>query len=333
MGFKNQYSLINDIEDTNGFKSYLEFNKTKGKYRFGIGGTYVSKNYDNNDLGINFLTHYHSFYGNASYRILKPNKTFNTFKLNLTIYSEFDNNSGKTQDNSLKLFVNSNSTKNDYYGFGVNSRPFKIYDFYEPRSVDQSKFVIYPEFYETYFNFSSNYIRKFALDFNPSMTFFNEKDRRNYSVLISPRYRFSDHLSLIYSFKFSRQNRNIGWVDFDENGNTIFARRDRITYINTLQGKYSLNANMNFNLTVRHYWSYAVNHDYLTLQNDGTVSDNLIYNTNKNSNLNTWIYRIPGGLLPVVRFLFCIVIVLRNLAENTAVNLNIILEMLSTMKT
>ena len=283
-----QYSQINDVDDSNGFKSYLEFNKTKGKYRFGIGGNYVSKDYDNNDLGINFQTHYHSFYGNASYRILKPTKWHNTFKLNLNVYSEFDNHTGKTQNNYLNLFINSNTTKNDYFGYGVNSRPFKVYDFYEPRSADNSKFVIYPETYETWFNFSSNIIRKFSLTFNPSATFFNEKDRMNYSIFISPRYRFSDRLSLVYTFKFSRQNKNIGWVDFDENGNTIFARRDRITYINTLQGKYSLNSNMNLNLTVRHYWSYAINHDYLTLQDDGTVTDNLIYNTNKNSNLNTW---------------------------------------------
>ena len=45
---------------------------------------------------------------------------------------------------------------------------------------------------------------------------------------------------------------------------------------------------MNLNLSVRHYWSYAVNHDYLTLQNDGRLTENLVYNINKNSNLNTW---------------------------------------------
>ncbi len=283
-----RYSQINDVDDTNGFKSYAEFSKIKGKYRFGIGGNYVSDDYDNNDLGINFLTHYHSFFGNASYRILKPTKRYNSFRVNLNVYSEFDNRTGKTQDNRFNLAVNSNNTKNDYFGYGINTRPFKVYDFYEPRSVDDSKFAIYPGSYETWFYFSSNYVRKFALDFNPSITFFDEKDRVNYGVSIIPRYRFSDQLSLIYSFKFSRQNKNIGWVDFDENGNTIFARRNRITYINTLQGKYSLNANMNLNLTVRHYWSYAVNHDYLTLQPDGTLADNLIYNTNKNSNLNTW---------------------------------------------
>lgn len=283
-----QYSLINDVEDTNGFKTFLEFNKTKGKYRFGLGGNYVSKDYDNNDLGINFQTHFHSYYGNASYRILKPTKTFNTLRFNINSSSEFDNNSGKNQANGLNLIINGNSIKNDFLSLNINSRPFKIYDFYEARSVDNSKFVIYPENIGTSLYFSSNYIRKFALDLNPFVTFFNEKNRTNYGFYISPRYRFSDHLSLIYGFKFNRQNRNIGWVDFDANDNTIFARRDRITYTNTLQGKYSINNNMNLNLTIRHYWSYAVNHDYLTLQDDGTLLTNLDYNTNKNSNLNTW---------------------------------------------
>ena len=283
-----QYSQINDVDDTNGFKSYVEFNKTKGKYRYGIGGNFVSKDYDNNDLGINFQTHYHSFFGNASYRILKPTKTFNTFRINLNGYSEFDNRSRKNQANSLNVNLNVNNLKNDYFSLNINSRLFEIYDFYEARSADNSKFVIYPKNIGSSFYFSSNYNRKFAFDLNPFVTFFNEKDRTNYGVYINPRYRFSDRFSLVYSFKFSRQNRNIGWVDFDENGNTIFARRNRITYTNSLQGKYSLNNNMNLNLTVRHYWSYAVNHDYLNLQDDGSVIENLIYNTNKNSNLNTW---------------------------------------------
>ena len=281
------YSIINDVDKTNGVKTFAEFNKTKGKYRYGFGGNYVSTDFDNNDLGINFQTHYHSFYGNASYRILNPTKLFNSFRLNLNAYSEFDNKSGKIQNNNFNININSNNLKNDYFGYGINFRPI-IYDFYEPRSVDETKYVIYPETFGGFFYFSSNYNRKFALDFNPSITFFNEKDRTNYGFLISPRYRFSDHLLFVYGFRFNRQNRNIGWVDFDENDNTIFARRDRITYTNTLQVKYSVNNNMNLNLSVRHYWSYAVNNDYLTLQNDGTLTDNLDYNTNKNSNLNTW---------------------------------------------
>jgi hypothetical protein len=110
----------------------------------------------------------------------------------------------------------------------------------------------------------------------------------NYGLVFAPRFRFSDKFSLNHSFSFSRQNNNIGWVDFDDDDNTIFARRNRITYINTLNGKFSVNNKMNFNLALRHYWSYAINHDYLTLQDNGRLIENLDYATNKNSNLNTW---------------------------------------------
>jgi len=283
-----QYSTINDVTNTNGFKSSLDLRKTRGKYRAGIGGNYFSKAFDKNDLGIIFQTNYHSLYGNASYRILQPNKTFNTFRININTYSEFDNRTGKIQASNLNTSLNCDNLLNDFFGFGINSRPFAIHDFYEPRSADNTKFVIYPETVGSWFYFSSNYNRKFALDFNPSVTFFNEKDRTNYGVFISPRYRFSDKLALIYGFRFFRQNREIGWVDFDDNDNTIFARRDRITYTNTLQGKYSVNSNMNLNLLIRHYWSFATNNDYLTLQNDGMLIDNPMYDINKNSNFNTW---------------------------------------------
>jgi hypothetical protein len=93
---------------------------------------------------------------------------------------------------------------------------------------------------------------------------------------------------LVYSFTFNRQNNNIGWIDFDDDDNTIFARRNRITYINALQGKYSINNKMSFNLNLRHYWSYVTNNEILTLMNDGSYVTNTTYATNKNSNLNLW---------------------------------------------
>ncbi|TBX69537.1 hydrolase [Flavobacterium silvisoli] len=286
-----KYSYINEFgntEDKKGFTSELYFAKTKGKYRFGLGGEYYSREYDINDLGINFQTHYHTVYGNASYRILNPTKTFNTFQTNLNFYSEFENRTGRIQSGQLNLSVNSNDTKNDYYGGGFNIRPLPVYDFYEPRSLNEVRFVTLPESLNIWVYYSSNYNRKFALDFNPSYNFINEKGRVTYGFILSPRYRFDDHFSLIYNFNFLRQNKNTGWVDFDPDGNTIFARRDRITYTNTLQGKYSLNNKMNLSLAVRHYWSYVINHDFLTLQDDGSLVNNTTYSENKNYNLNLW---------------------------------------------
>jgi hypothetical protein len=161
-------------------------------------------------------------------------------------------------------------------------------DFYEPRSTDEKLFVNIPEYISSYVYFSSNYNRKFALDINPSYAFINQKDRVNYGISISPRYRFDDHFSLVYNFGFNRQNKNIGWASIDDSNNTIFSRRDRITYTNTLQGKYSINNKMNLSLSIRHYWSYVITHNYLTLQNDGSLVDNTTFTGNTNQNLNLW---------------------------------------------
>lgn len=286
-----KYSYVNelsDLEDRKGYVSSLSFGKTSGKRRFRIGGNYVSNEFDNNDLGVNFQTHYHSLYGNTSYRILKPNELFNEFSTYLNLYSEYDNRTGRLQAGSANLQFNITNKKNDYISFAVNTVPLKTYDFYEPRSFDERRFVEIPEQIHFSFLFSGNYNRRFALDFNPSFTFVNELERVNYVFSIGPRYRFNDKFSINANFRFVRQNKNTGWAAFDEFDNTIFARRDRKSITSTLSAKYSINNKMNFNLNVRHYWSSLNVLEYLTLLDNGTFEKNTTYSENKNQNLDTW---------------------------------------------
>lgn len=286
-----KYSYVNelsDLEDRKGYVSSLSFGKTSGKRRFRIGGNYVSNEFDNNDLGVNFQTHYHSLYGNTSYRILKPNELFNEFSTYLNLYSEYDNRTGRLQAGSANLQFNITNKKNDYISFAVNTVPLKTYDFYEPRSFDERRFVEIPEQIHFSFLFSGNYNRRFALDFNPSFTFVNELERVNYVFSIGPRYRFNDKFSINANFRFVRQNKNTGWAAFDEFDNTFFARRDRKSITSTLSAKYSINNKMNFNLNVRHYWSSLNVLEYLTLLDNGTFEKNTTYSENKNQNLDTW---------------------------------------------
>jgi hypothetical protein len=286
-----KFSYVNEIpnlEDRKGINSYFNFGKTKGKYRINAGGQYVSRYFDNNDLGIIFQTNYHSAYLNGSYRILNPSKLFNTFSINANNYIEFDNRSGRLQQNNTRLSLDFTTKKNDYFGMGMRARPFKIADAYEPLAYDEGKFVIYPGMFASWFYFSSNYNRKFAIDLNPYFTKFFEKDWINYGFNIVPRYRFNDQFSLVYSFLFDRTNNDVGRISFNENENTIFARRRRVTFENTIQGKYSINETMNFNLNLRHYWSYVINENILTLQNDGSLLPNNDFTTNRNRNLSLW---------------------------------------------
>lgn len=287
-----KYSYVNEysnLDNKKGFNTSLSAADTSGKYRYGAGAQYVSNDWDNNDLGINFQTHYHAVYGNASYRILNPTKNFNSYGIYFNAYSEFDNRTGKLQSGNLSIQNNFTTKKNDSFNFGLNGRPLPTYDFYEPQSENDARYLEIPENINAYIYFSSNYNRKFAVDINPSYAFVNEKNRVNYGLFIAPRYRFSDKVSLVYEFNFFRQNNNVGYVGVDNTTNEILmSRRDRITYTNSLSGKYTLNNTMNLNLSVRHYWSYAVVNQILTLQDDGTVQDNFTSNPNKSRTFNTW---------------------------------------------
>lgn len=285
-----KYSTINEYQDLpnrKGYNTSLRFAETSGKYRYAIGGQYVSTNWDNNDLGINFQTHYHTFYFNHSYRILNPTKRFNSFNVNSNYYSEFDNRTGRLQGFNGNLNFNITSKQNDYYGFGFNGSPFETYDFYEPRTENEQRFLNVPKWINPWIFFSSNYNRKFAIDINPFATFFDGDNRYNAGYFISPRYRFTNKFSLIYEFSFNFLNNNLGYVNDDSNGIYI-GKRDRTIYTNSISGKYTVNNVMNFNLSLRHYWSFAVYDSVFNLQEDGSLLLNPSYSTNHDENFNTW---------------------------------------------
>ncbi|KIA87410.1 DUF5916 domain-containing protein [Flavobacterium sp. AED] len=288
-----KYSIINDTEDKKGTFTSLNFGETSGKYRYSLGTEIVSKNFDSNDLGINFETNYYAIYGNTNYRILNPTKYFNTFVANFNMYTQFQKETGKIQGNNINVNINSNNKQNHYFGLGINANPIESYDYYESRTENRP--LIFPKRMGGWFYFSSNYNNKFAIDFNPSFAVLSEPGRNSYGFLLGPRYRFNDKFALNYSFNFFRQNNNKGYIDSiddDLNSTTpntiIFANRNVITYSNSLTGKYSVNSKMTFNLSLRQYWSFAENKNFLSLEQNGRLKDYTNFTENRNSSFYSW---------------------------------------------
>ncbi|VXB11352.1 Hydrolase [Flavobacterium sp. 9AF] len=292
---KNTYNLsgkINwsntyDIKNQNGIESALALGETSGNYRFSLGGEYISKDFDKNDLGIIFQTNYYSYYGNVSYKILTPTKTFNSFNIGLYNYMEHNNDTNEIQNNNFSLDVNTTSKDNHYYGFGYRIKPFERFDYYEPRQ--DGKFLILPKLQSYWLGFSSNYNYKFAFDLQLSHLFYNQSGRYDFDISLSPRYRFNDKFSLIYAINPYIQKNNIGFIDYLSASNEIImAQRNRNTINNSLTSKFSINSQMNFNLSVRHYWSFAENNTFYSLLNNGRLIEKNDYTDNKNSNFSTW---------------------------------------------
>lgn len=282
-----KYSYIDefkDLDNYSGFSTALSLGETSGKFRYSARGSYVSKDYDNNDLGINFLTNYHTAEGYGSYRILNPTKRYNAFTFYTDLYSEFQNTTGRLQQGTINMYVNSTSRKNHYLGYGINIRPFKTYDFYEPQT--EGRFVQYPENYRAWFYFSSNYNNRFALDFGPAFNATSEKDRYNYDLTVSPRYRVSNSILLIYTYNFVHNHHNRGLIDYTDT-DIIFTKRNRDTHTHTFESKFAITNKMTVNLLARYYWSYAQNVAFEALQQDGTLAAT-DYNEYKNRNFNSW---------------------------------------------
>lgn len=299
-----KFSQINDVTSTNGYSSYINVGKTSGKYRGSFSSEYISKDFDINDMGILFTTNYVNLYGNFNYRILNPTKHYNTFQFNTNLYSEFNNDTGMLQNVYIGANVGSNTRKNDYIGYGFEIKPFEMYDFYEPRVY--GRYVTVPKSVYAFVYFSSNYNRKFAIDIEPEI-WVSSEDRRNfYGFWISPRYRFSNRLQMIYELNYGIDTSNKGWVAFDGD-DIIFTERDRTTVTNSLSGKYSVNNKMTINLTARHYWTYGENLQFLTLQQDGSLAENTTFNENKDFTYNNWNFDLsytwwfaPGSQISVL---------------------------------
>ena len=278
-------SSIRDVENSNGVNASLFLAEKSGNFRHSIGAEYISKDFDNNDLGINFKTNYYSVSGNSNYRILNPNKTFNAFRINLNSYFEFYTPTNQIQSSNFNVNMSATTKKNHYYGGGINFNPFKNYDYYEPRTAN--RYFVNPETLGGFLNFSSNYNNKFALDLSPYMTHVLNENRYESGIEISPRYRFNDAFAMVYSFDFARQQNDVGFIDRDAD-EIIFARRNRNTFTNSITSKFSISSEMNFNLSVRHYWSLAENNQINTLNSDGSLAPNTTYTGNKNSNFSSW---------------------------------------------
>lgn len=291
-----KYNYINEIakaENLNGYRGYLNFGKTSGKFRFNFNGSYVNDEFDINDLGINYINNYHHVYNNVSYRILNPNKMFNSFNINLSSYAEMNNTTGHAQEAYFSLNVNTTGKKNDFVGGGVQLEPFVTYDFYQP--MVNGRYVYNPRTFKSWVDISSNYNRKLALDTGIWYHVMDQDKRNTVGFYFNPRYRFSNRVSGILGFEVERKNDDKGRIDYvdidpDDNiqGDIIFANRNRNTITTSLTGKCSISPKMTVNLKARYYWSYAENLNFLILADNGYFEPDAAYNKNKNSNFKTW---------------------------------------------
>lgn len=278
-------SWVADVSTKFGMEGAAGIGKISGKNRFSGEINFRTKDYDINDLGYSSNTNYIGYYGNYGYRYLQPKGFLNNLYLNFNI-----NYLRRLETDLFTDFIfnfNSSFTTKDFFTFGggYEMTPFGTNDIYEPRVEGQ--YVRVPAYYDTWIWFSTDYRKKLAVDVNVDWYKYDEQGRGDLQLELSPQYRVSDKLKIFLSTDVMLSDKEEGFVDIDGES-IIFGKRNRNTVINSLESQYIFNNRMALNLAFRHYYSEVEYSQFFTLQTDGELIENLIYDENHDATYNSW---------------------------------------------
>jgi len=287
-----------------GYYYDVDLAKISGNFKFTYTQRVESDTYDPNDLG--FIQQNNEFTNRLKmgYYIYDPFwrmlNWYNSFSITRrSLYKPLDYMNTRFAASTFTTFSN-------YYSMELYLAYYtKEYDYFEPR-VD-GKMVIYPPHYSSYFWMSSDYRKRFALDFAVSGYFFEDDSYSGYRTRIEPRFRVNDKLLLVLENVYDLDNNQYGYADKSENMDTVyFGRRDRTTIENTLISDYAFNNKTTLSFRLRHYWSRVKYNNFMYLEDDGHLSnapgfstDNQNYNAFNIDMVYTWNFA-PGSEMSLV---------------------------------
>jgi Domain of unknown function (DUF5916)/Carbohydrate family 9 binding domain-like len=301
------YSTGTDV----GHRYFVDFYRPSGNYTWSLYTQGISDNFNPNDLGYLGRNNVVYYGCNQNYAIYKPFWHFNS----CSSYLGFSYTRIYNPDVFYQFDISGNevATFKNYVTAGISwdVEPIKTYDYFEPRTAGR---------YYTYANnatvnpyISTDYRKKFALDAGFTETSYADiqytncgtTDRNTFSWYLSPRFRFSDKLLMIYSISEQLANNDVGYVAND-NGAIYLGTRQLTTVTNSLNASYIFTNIMSLSLSARHYWSQANYLNYRLLGNDGSLIPTT-YNAAADINYNSfnmylsfvWQY-LPGSEMSVV---------------------------------
>ena len=283
------FSNVNDGDGyKSGFQSEFDMFRTKGNLRYRVGHDFANTTLDINDLGVNFRNNYNNFVAGISYEIFEPSKIFNKYEISLTARHRRLYRPDVQTGNNLSLdsfFFTANR-----FAFGVDADlNSERKDYFEPR-IDGRYFIYAPNFRVTSW-ISTDFRKKFAFDLSLGFRNYIDDEQHNYKIGLTPRFRVSNNLLLIWETELFVSNNNRGYID--DNGVDIYFGQRAITNLeNSLQASYNFDPYKAIDLRFRNYWGTADYSDdlFFLLNQNGTLTqfDYDISEYNPNRNFNIW---------------------------------------------
>jgi len=278
-------SLIHENEDYSpGFKYILYAKKRVKQHTFGSLIRIYDDKFQVNDLGYIRKNNFANYDFSYKYQLLKPTKHFNMFHASIGVGFDHQYKPYLNVQNDVEINVFATNKKYLSYGGGVEYVT-DAYNYYEPRVP--GRYFIDAAHGGIFAFVSTDYRKAFALDVKLArFTKFNNP-QNFYNIKVSPRFRFSNHFKLMYSWDFSKMNNYKGFADIVD-GDIIFGNRQQKSITQNLSANYYFNVKSGLNLSFRYYWAPVYYDQYYLLNDDGTLTEIDTYAKNNDINFNIW---------------------------------------------
>lgn len=265
----------------NGHAYSISLGKISGNWTYEAGQGVKSDKYDPNDMGFLQAPNEQFYYGQGKYTQYKP-------KNDRVQQFSFTGSSTYTRLYKPDVFTDFVISLDNFIlwksrfalGFNAKLQPTETFDYFEPRSSDFSRFVSRPANFNWGALVSSDYRKPFAYDIRINYRHFYGDERKNIVLLLGPRFRFSDQLSIFANTTITYIYHEPGYVNKEltdlpiiglGTDGILFGNRNRLIVDNSITGRYIFNSLMGINLRIRHYWDRVRYLDFGNLSENGQL--------------------------------------------------------------
>ncbi|MCF8370722.1 MAG: carbohydrate binding family 9 domain-containing protein [Bacteroidales bacterium] len=300
-------SMIRDTAGANfdfGKKADFLAGKLNGNFTWSYNFSMMTNNYNPNDMG--YLAHNNQLGHTIEIQYAEFQPRWNLLEWHVNTEIAYAQLYEPRRYSSFDIYMGSIATFKNYLTVGINSTlsPSGSHDYYETRVAD--RFVRYPSNFDFGGWISSDYRKSLALDVRSGF-YTSVEEQSGYYLTVAPRMRFSNKFFMVYSWSYSKNNADQGYVKLFTNDSILFSHRDIRTLTNRITGNYVFSNKAVLSFKLNHYWSRVDYSDYFLLQPNGSLRIFDDYTENEDFNFNifsidleySWNFA-PGSYMNIV---------------------------------
>jgi hypothetical protein len=287
-----------------GFKYGVSAAKTNGNFQWSLSRLSMDKKFDANDMGLTIYNNYNNNTGSVSYNFYKPFWLLRDMSNTISIVNQNNYTTHKPQ--TAKVEYNTFLTTLNYFSMWAEAGHTltETYDYYEPRTPGM--YYLKPKSTWGYIGFSSDYRNRIALDGELSGYYSARDNSKGFEVELSPIVRLNDHFTFNVASSYEKNTNDYGFAG-KEGDDVIFGNREIYVNENSFSSKYLFKNDLSLSLTARHYYARGKYDSFYTLLDNGRLEPATDYAQAHDFNFNSfnidmvfsWIFA-PGSSLNFV---------------------------------